>query len=110
MKKYLTLLIIGSFLLSGCESSTTFDKSSVVAEITLYRKYDGLSQDLFKEYIKLSNTGNIITDENMQTNIKGVYAAGDVREKAFRQIATAISDGAIAALMAEKYINEQKGR
>lgn len=66
--------------------------------------------DLFKEYIKLSNTGNIITDENMQTNIKGVYAAGDVREKAFRQIATAISDGAIAALMAEKYINEQKGR
>ena len=46
----------------------------------------------------------------MQTNIKGVYAAGDVREKAFRQIATAISDGAIAALMAEKYINEQKGR
>ena len=51
MKKYLTLLIIGSFLLSGCESSTTFDKSSVVAEITLYRKYDGLSQDLFKEYI-----------------------------------------------------------
>lgn len=55
MKKYLTLLIIGSFLLSGCESSTTFDKSSVVAEITLYRKYDGLSQDLFKEYISEFN-------------------------------------------------------
>ena len=55
MKKYLTVLIIGSFLLSGCESSTTFDKSSVVAEITLYRKYDGLSQDLFKEYINEFN-------------------------------------------------------
>lgn len=66
--------------------------------------------ELFKEFIKLTPQGYVPTDENMQTNIKGVYAAGDVREKAFRQIATAISDGAIAALMAEKYINEQKGR
>lgn len=65
---------------------------------------------LFKEYIKLSNIGNIITDENMQTNVKGVYAAGDVREKVFRQITTAVNDGTVAALTAEKYIDEQKGR
>ena len=65
--------------------------------------------ELFKNDIKLSERGNIITDENMQTNIKGVYAAGDVREKFFRQITTAVSDGTIAALMAEKYINERKG-
>lgn len=65
--------------------------------------------DLFKNDIKLSERGNIITDQNMQTNIKGVYAAGDVREKFFRQITTAVSDGTIAALMAEKYINERKG-
>ena len=66
--------------------------------------------DLFREYIKLTKGGNIITDENMQTNIKGVYAAGDVRDKMFRQITTAVSDGTIASLMAEKYINEEKGR
>lgn len=65
--------------------------------------------DIFKEYIKLSKTGNIITDENMQTNVNGIYAAGDVRDKTFRQITTAVSDGTIAALMAEKYINEKKG-
>ncbi len=40
----------------------------------------------------------------MQTNIEGVYAAGDIRDKKFRQITTAVSDGTIAALAAEKYI------
>lgn len=64
--------------------------------------------ELFKEYLKLTAGGYIIADENMQTNIKGVYAAGDVREKVFRQITTAVSDGTIAALAAEKYIVERK--
>lgn len=43
----------------------------------------------------------------METNIKGVYAAGDVRDKKYRQITTAVSDGTIAALNAEKYILEK---
>ncbi|NLM34917.1 MAG: thioredoxin-disulfide reductase [Clostridiales bacterium] len=62
--------------------------------------------ELFREYIKLNENGYIITDENMQTNIKGVYAAGDVREKVYRQITTAVADGTIAALAAEKFIVE----
>lgn len=61
---------------------------------------------LFKGFIELTSQGYIKTDENMQTNIKGVYAAGDVREKQFRQITTAVADGTIAALSAEKYIVE----
>ncbi|MDE7290012.1 MAG: FAD-dependent oxidoreductase, partial [Oscillospiraceae bacterium] len=44
--------------------------------------------------------GYILTDESLQTNIKGVFAAGDVREKRYRQIVTAVSDGAVAALNA----------
>lgn len=60
--------------------------------------------DLFKQFLKLTPQGYIITDENMETNIKGVYAAGDVRDKRFRQITTAVSDGTIAALSVEKYI------
>jgi thioredoxin reductase (NADPH) len=63
--------------------------------------------ELFKEFIRLTPQGHIITDESMQTNIKGVYGAGDVREKQFRQITTAVSDGTIAALMAEKFIVEK---
>lgn len=63
---------------------------------------------LFKDFLNLTPQGYIIADENMQTNIKGVYAAGDVREKTFRQITTAVADGTIAALSAEKYILQRK--
>ena len=49
--------------------------------------------------------GYIKTDENMHTNIPGVFAAGDIRVKSLRQVVTAAADGAIAAMQAEKYIN-----
>lgn len=64
--------------------------------------------DLFKGNISLDQSGYIITDESMQTNVKGVYAAGDVRQKEFRQVSTAVADGTIAALKAEKYIVAKK--
>lgn len=44
----------------------------------------------------------------MRTNVEGVYVAGDVREKEYRQITTAVADGTIAALQAEKYVVEKK--
>lgn len=50
--------------------------------------------------------GYIVTDENMRTNIKGVYAAGDVRVKSLRQVVTAAADGAIAAVQVEKFLSE----
>lgn len=61
--------------------------------------YVGLNpnSELFKDKLELDENGFIITDEEMRTNIKFVYAAGDVRKKSFRQIVTACSDGAIAA-------------
>ncbi len=65
---------------------------------------------MFKEFINIKDNGYIVSDENMRTNIKGVYVAGDVREKMFRQITTAVSDGTIAALSAEKYIADIKER
>ena len=49
------------------------------------------------EMLRRDETGYIITDENMQTSVPGLFAAGDVRSKPFRQIVTAASDGAIAA-------------
>jgi len=64
--------------------------------------------DLIRESLKLNEQGYIITDEDMQTNIKGVYAAGDVRQKKYRQITTAVADGTIALLNAEKYILKKK--
>ena len=49
--------------------------------------------------------GYVLTDEDMRTNIPGVYAAGDLRFKTLRQVVTAAADGAIAATMAEKYLD-----
>lgn len=62
--------------------------------------------DLFKGAVELDEYNYIKTDENMKTNVDGVYAAGDLRSKLLRQIVTAVSDGAIAATSCEKYIEE----
>lgn len=63
---------------------------------------------LFKGILELDKFGYIVTNENMETNIQGVYVAGDLRPKALRQIVTAVSDGAIAATYAERYVIELK--
>lgn len=60
--------------------------------------------DLFKGLLNLDDKGYIRTNEKMETNIKGVYAIGDCRVKDLRQVITASSDGAIAAINIEKYI------
>lgn len=65
---------------------------------------------LFRGILELDRSGYILTNENMETNIPGVYVAGDLRPKQLRQIVTAVSDGAIAATSAERYIIELKER
>ncbi|MBN2667907.1 MAG: thioredoxin-disulfide reductase [Bacteroidales bacterium] len=59
-----------------------------------------------KSHIAINQYGEIITDETMATNVPGVFAAGDVRAKKIRQIATAVSDGAIAAVSAIEYVQK----
>ena len=61
--------------------------------------------ELFKGHVNIDENGYILTDEDMKTNIPGVYACGDVRKKYVRQIANAVGDGAVAAIFAEKYIS-----
>ena len=61
-----------------------------------------------KELIQMNEEGYIITDENCETSIKGIYAAGDCRKKLLRQIATAVGEGATAAFTAEKYLESKK--
>lgn len=64
--------------------------------------------ELFKGKINMTDRGDIITDADMKTNIPGVFAAGDVREKSLRQVITAAADGAIAATQAEHYIENME--
>ena len=61
--------------------------------------------ELVRGKLELDSTGYIIADESTRTTIDGVFAAGDVRQKALRQIVTAVSDGAVAAHFAEEYLS-----
>lgn len=65
------------------------------------------SGNIFKDLLNVTENGYIITDEDCHTNIDGIYAAGDIRKKRLRQLVTAASDGAIAAIEAIKYINKK---
>ena len=62
----------------------------------------------FKNLIKTDEKGFIIAGEDTHTNIPGIFAAGDNRVKALRQLVTACSDGANAAMEAIKYVNNKK--
>ena len=61
-----------------------------------------------RNQVAMKKDGYIITDNDMRTSLKGVFAAGDVREKSVRQIATAVGDGAVAAMSAERYLTLNK--
>ena len=52
--------------------------------------------------------GYVVTDDQMRTSVPGVYCAGDCRVKELRQVVTAAADGAIAAVQASKYIEENE--
>ena len=64
--------------------------------------------DFLGSSVLLDQNGYIITGEDTKTNIEGVYAVGDVRTKALRQIVTAVSDGAVAVHHAEEYLSNLK--
>ncbi|MHB1393207.1 MAG: FAD-dependent oxidoreductase [Clostridia bacterium] len=64
--------------------------------------------DIFKGMLDMSRGGYLITNEKMETNIEGVFAAGDVRDKFLKQVATAVGDGAIAGYSVERYIAESE--
>lgn len=62
--------------------------------------------EIFEGHVNINPKGYIPVNVNMETNVEGVYAAGDTTEKILKQVATAVGDGAIAGFMAEKYIAE----
>jgi len=60
--------------------------------------------DMVKGLIRLDENGFVVTDDNMQTSVPGVFAAGDIRSKLFRQISTAVGEGAAASYAVERYL------
>ncbi len=80
------------------------EKHIEVSGVFVYIQGSQPITDFLGESISLDERGFILVDEFMQTNIEGVFAAGDVASPYFRQVVIACSQGAIAALSAEKYI------
>ncbi len=66
------------------------------------------NSDLFEGKVQMDERKYILTDDDMKTDIPGVFAAGDIRKKSLRQVVTAAADGAIAAVQAGKYIEEHE--
>jgi len=69
--------------------------------------YEAQTEILHDTLVKLNERKEILVDANMQTNIEGVFAAGDSLAKRYRQITTAVADGTIAGLSALEYIHRK---
>ncbi len=76
-----------------------------VQGIFIYIGYNP-NTDFLKEIIKLDESNYVLANDDMFTSAQGIFVAGDVRKKLLKQIATAVGDGATAAISAEKYIEE----
>ena len=93
-------------------------KNNVTGEITEYKAKVGEtfgvfvfvgyapSSEIFKGHIEIDGAGFIPTNEDLMTNVDGVFAVGDIRPKRLRQVVTAVADGAIAATSIEKYVHD----
>lgn len=101
--------VMGDTHVSGlrCHSRQAVGESVVIPVEGVF-VYVGMEPQtkFLQNVVSLDQDGYVITDEKMQTNVAGIYAAGDVRATPLRQVATAVGDGAIAAMMAEKYVDE----
>ena len=62
--------------------------------------------DFMRGAVELDNAGHVVTNLQMETNVPGVFAAGDVRQHSDRQLANAVGDGVAAALAAYRYLND----
>ncbi|MBN2093524.1 thioredoxin-disulfide reductase [candidate division KSB1 bacterium] len=67
------------------------------------------NSELFKGQLNLDEEGYILVNEKKQTNIPGVFAAGDIEDKIYRQVSTCVGAGTIAALETEKFLAELEG-
>ncbi len=65
--------------------------------------------DLFKGQLEMDEIGYLITDERMMTSVPGVFAAGEVQDPVFRQVATSVGQGCAAGMMCERWLETQEG-
>lgn len=102
--------LVGEKHLTGVEIENVKTHEFSTVEANGVFVYIGMQPrtQLLKDQLKINDWGYIEADGEMRTNIEGVFAAGDVRSKTVRQVATAVGDGAVAAVNAERYLTSIK--
>ena len=100
--------IIGKFEVEGIKLETEGKENDIEVQGVFVAVGTTPNSTIVKDLVKLNEYGYIVTDNNMETNIPGIFAIGDVRDTVLRQVVTACADGAIAAQSAGKYILENK--
>ncbi|OYT17518.1 MAG: pyridine nucleotide-disulfide oxidoreductase [Bacteroidetes bacterium 4572_77] len=81
--------------------------SKKIDGVFIFIGYEANTEFLTDKEVALSDRKEILVDKNMQTNVEGVFAAGDALQKKYRQVTTAVSDGTIAALSALEFIHKK---
>ncbi len=102
--------VFGDTKVSSVElTDTVTGEKSVLETDALFVSVGMLPKTDLLSTLQKDEGGYIITNEDMETSVPGLYAAGDVRSKSFRQVITACADGAIAANSAQKFIRKIRG-
>ncbi|MBQ2205950.1 MAG: FAD-dependent oxidoreductase, partial [Treponema sp.] len=102
--------VFGDAKVSSVElTDTVTGEKSVLETDAVFVSVGMLPRTELLSNLKTDDAGYIITNEDMETSVPGLYAAGDVRSKSFRQVVTACADGAIAANSAQKFIRKMRG-
>jgi thioredoxin reductase (NADPH) len=98
---------VGSVILKNVKTGVTLEEplSAVFIFVGSIPQTSALPADLAKD-----ESGYIVTNDRMESSMPGLFAAGDVRATPFRQVITAVSDGAVAAHCAAQYIDQLEGK
>lgn len=102
--------ITGETVVSGVRLRQTKSDSVSTLAVSGVFIYVGLSpnSEPFVGQVATDQAGYVLTDADLRTNLAGVFAAGDIRQKSLRQVATAVGDGALAGVSAQVYLDSRQ--
>jgi len=100
--------IIGESKVEGCivRNKKTGDEKRLTVDGVFLYVGNIPNTNFVKDVLKLNKKGYIITNNELQTSLPGVFAAGDVRENKIKQVAAAVGEGALAEMSAQKYLED----
>ncbi len=100
------LEVVGKDFMTGLKTKSANGESIIPSDGLFIEIGHIPNSDFIKDYLDVNNHGEILVDEKNRTNIKGIFACGDVTQIPYKQIIIAAADGAKAALCVNEYLNK----